>query len=71
MTHCKQTFDYVRVINDILEPLCNTKDMEVAGCGLLSHWIELCVRESENDGKHTVEERVAALSLLTQIWLNF
>jgi len=29
------------------------------------------VRESENDGKHSAEERIAALSLLTNIWLNF
>lgn len=49
------------MINNILEPLCNTKELEVIGCGLLDFWIELCVRESENDGKHTVEERVAAL----------
>jgi len=31
----------------------------------------LTAREAENDGIHTTEERIAALSLMTDIWLNF
>jgi hypothetical protein len=50
MNHCKQTFDYVRVVSEILEPLCSTKELEVTSCGLVQYWIELAVRESENDG---------------------
>ena len=71
MNHCKTTFEYVKIVSEILEPLYNTKELEVMNSGLVQFWIELCVRESENDGKHSTEERIAALSLLTNIWLNF
>ena len=31
----------------------------------------MCARNAENDGKHKVEERIAALTLLTEVWLAF
>lgn len=31
----------------------------------------MCAREAENDGVHTNEERIAALSLMTEIWIHF
>lgn len=35
LNHCKTTFDYVKVVNEILEPLYNTKELEVVNCGLV------------------------------------
>lgn len=40
-------------------------------CGLIDYSVELCSREADNDGKHTNEERVAALAVLADIWLLF
>lgn len=39
-------------------------------CGLIEFWVELCSREAENDGKRTNEDRIAALSVLAEIWLT-
>ena len=38
---------------------------------MLDFWVEMSSREAENDGKHTVEERIAALAVLTEVWLGF
>lgn len=37
----------------------------------MDYWIDLCAREAESDGHHSNEERVAALTLMTDIWLEF
>lgn len=39
--------------------------------GILDFWIESCVRQSDNDGKHSYDERIAAITLLAEIWLSF
>lgn len=38
---------------------------------MIDYWVELCAREAENDGKHSNEERLAALAVLSDIWLTF
>lgn len=38
---------------------------------MLDYWVELCAREAEPDGKRTTEERIVALSVLSDIWLTF
>jgi hypothetical protein len=38
---------------------------------LIDYWVELCAREAENDGKHSNEERLAALAVLSDIWLTY
>jgi hypothetical protein len=38
---------------------------------LISYWLDLAAREAENDGIHTLEERIASLSLMTEIWIHF
>lgn len=35
LNHCKTTFDYVKIINEILEPLLNTKELVVVNSGLV------------------------------------
>jgi hypothetical protein len=43
----------------------------VQACGLIDYWMELCAREAENDGKRTNEERIAALAVLSELWLTY
>ena len=35
MNHCKTTFEYVKIVSEILEPLYNTKELEVMNSGLV------------------------------------
>ncbi len=37
----------------------------------MDYWLDLSAREAENDGVHTSEERIAALALMTEIWMSF
>jgi hypothetical protein len=39
--------------------------------GLIDYWLDMCAREAENDGIHTTEERMAALALMTELWIHF
>ncbi len=39
--------------------------------GLIQYWIDVGSRQAENDGKHLAEERISALSLLTDVWLQY
>lgn len=64
--HTASTSEYIRLLNDLL-PFINIKEHQENG--LIDHWVELCSREAENDGKHLVEERIAALSVLAELWL--
>jgi hypothetical protein len=43
----------------------------VIDSGLVDYWLDLTAREAENDGIHTLEERVASIALITEIWFNF
>lgn len=46
-------------------------DAKVQACGLIDYWLELCAREADNDGKRTNEERIAALAVLSELWLTY
>ena len=35
MNHSKTTFEYVKIVSEILEPLYNTKELEVMNSGLV------------------------------------
>ena len=35
MNHCKTTFEYIKIVSEILEPLYNTKELEVMNSGLV------------------------------------
>ena len=48
-----------------------SKGDSLASSGLIDYWVDVAARESENDGKHAIEDRISALSLLTEIWLSF
>jgi hypothetical protein len=65
----KSKFEYILIISDLLPFLTNHEKVE--NSGLIDYWVELCAREAENDGKHSNEERLAALAVLSDIWLTF
>lgn len=69
--HCRSTHDYIKVITEVLTSLKLTREDHVLEANLIDFWLDLTAREAENDGVHTVDERTAALSLMTEIWLNF
>ena len=59
-------------MTDILAELKLTKDQSLQDMdGLLNSWLDMCAREAENDGIHTNEDRIAALTLMVEIWLEF
>jgi hypothetical protein len=39
--------------------------------GILEFWLESCIRQADNDGKHSYDERISALTLVVEIWLSF
>jgi hypothetical protein len=39
--------------------------------GIIDFWIELSAREAENDGKHSDEDRIIAITLLCDLWMTF
>ena len=39
--------------------------------GLAESWLEQAIRQSDNDGKHSNEERVTGISLMTELWQFF
>jgi len=65
--------DYVRLILEIFPKIKQQIDSQIiTGCGLIEHWIETCARQAENDmSKRNVDDRIAALTLMTEVWLSF
>lgn len=69
--HCRSTAEYVQVMSEIIGDLRDTREEQIINSGLIDYWLDLTAREAENDGVHTVEERIAALCFMTEIWMNF
>jgi hypothetical protein len=61
----------VNAINDVFPFLFSQCNEEVFTSGLLDFWLDSCIRQADNDGKHSYDERIAALTLLTEIWLSY
>jgi mRNA deadenylase 3'-5' endonuclease subunit Ccr4 len=38
---------------------------------LIDFWLEYSIKLSDNDGKHTSDERISALGLISDIWLAY
>jgi hypothetical protein len=58
-------------VSDLVPILAKTRIELLTNNGLIDFWIELCAREAENDGKHTDEDRIVAITLLCDLWLTF
>jgi len=69
--HTKSIAEYIILVSDLLPALSVSLEPQMQSCGLIEHWVELCSREADNDGKRTNEDRIAALSILAEIWLTF
>jgi len=67
---------YWRTVLSFINPLseviktCNEQDKEEL-IKILQYWLDSSCRNSDNDGRHTNDERAVALNLLSEIWLSF
>jgi hypothetical protein len=59
----------VNAINDLLPYLTAISGEELRNSGILEFWLESCLRQADNDGKHSFDERISALTLVSEIWL--
>jgi len=65
--------EYASIINDFIY-IVNLNDAaknEILEHGLIDQWLELGVRYCDNDGKHSPEERTAAIALIADLWELF
>lgn len=44
---------------------------QIKDCGFVDYLIDFTLRAADNDGKNSYDERVGALFLMTEIWLNY
>ena len=67
------SLEYVAIVNDFTHVLAENKEYreEMLSSGLIDFWLEMNVRQAENDGNHSAEERTAAVSFLTDLWILF
>lgn len=56
---------------EVVGCLKRTKEDAAVESGLVDYWLDLTAREAENDGMHTLQERITALALMTEVWLHF
>ncbi len=63
--------EYTNAINDLLPFLSAACGEGIRRSCIIDFWVESCIRQADNDGKHSYDERIAALTLLAEIWLSF
>jgi len=56
---------------DLLPSLIRNSESEIESCGILEFWFSTCSKQSENDGKHSLEERIVSLTLISELWFSF
>eukprot|EP01022_Parablepharisma_sp_SALTPOND_P016860 TRINITY_DN2578_c0_g1_i1.p1 TRINITY_DN2578_c0_g1~~TRINITY_DN2578_c0_g1_i1.p1 ORF type:complete len:1340 (+),score=195.52 TRINITY_DN2578_c0_g1_i1:1195-5214(+) len=66
---------YWKLVNTFIKPLSDQKgagEEAFQKCieSVLSHWFDSAIRIAENDGRHSIQDRVVALSVLCEIWIN-
>ena len=69
--HTVSLVNYISLINDLIPFLSIIRKQTLIDTNLISFWIDICAREGENDGHHTNEDRVIAITLLSELWLSF
>lgn len=62
--------DYTNAINDIYPFLVASSYTEIKESAVLSFWLEMTQKQADS-GKSTYDERIAALSFLTETWLVY
>ena len=63
--------EYFGILNTIFPFLCLKYSDEMTKGNLLSLMIDKCVRFTDIDPANTPEVRIAAMSLLTEVWLTY
>lgn len=69
--HFVSPLEYVGQINDLFPFLVIAQSEDLIRSGLIDFWLDSSMKQADNDGKHSYDERVAALTLLGELWLNF
>jgi DNA-binding ferritin-like protein (Dps family) len=63
--------EYITVINDIFPYLHRHSAKEVRESGILDYWVDLSLEQAGIDAQKSPDEKIAALTLLTEIWLAY
>lgn len=65
--------EYVAIVNDFTNVLAENKEYreEMLSSGLIDFWLEMNVRQADNDGNHSSEERTASIAFLADLWVLF
>lgn len=65
--------EYVAIVNDFTHVLADNKEYrdEMLSSGLIDFWLEMNVRQADNDGNHSSEERTASIAFLADLWVLF
>ena len=69
----KNVSEYLALVSELLPHIAEMCPDKILNSGTVDYWLELCAREAEKDGKHgdNLNERILALSLLSEIWYLF
>jgi len=59
------------VINDIFPFLVIHSNKEVKESGILDFWVDMCLELGGLDTQNTAEEKIAAMTLLAEIWISY
>lgn len=67
------TVNYFATINEFLPSLCEmrTSKQELANGGIISFWLEMCIRESDSDKSRPADVRIAGINFLCDLWMLF
>lgn len=65
--------EYTAIINDFVNIIVDSKYAmeEIEEAELIDIWLEMCIRQSDNDGKHSPEERTASIAFMADLWVLF
>lgn len=66
-----QPHEYISIINDIFPFLVIHSNKEVKESGILDFWVDMCLELGGLDGQNSADEKIAAMTLLTEIWISF
>ena len=59
------------MINDIFPFLVIHSNKEVKESGILDFWVDMCLELGGLDTQNTAEEKIAAMTLLAEIWISY
>jgi hypothetical protein len=63
--------EYINVVNDILSYLIRHVKQEVRDSGILDFWLDLSLEQAGIESQKSPEEKIAALTLVAEIWFSY